>query len=631
MKKPLILASFLAIFFFSISSAKATVFDNVVKQIVPKLKIIKGKVIGVKGKSVILNKGSRQGMFKNYFVYIYRNMGSFIPLNSNKPVELKKGIAFATVKKVYDDKSTAVLTQGVERIRKYFLGLGIIPTGEKENLGTPRVGDRWIAGKSTYRIAIITRNPYIYSQLKDALNRTGKFFVINPDTIQIALVKHRINTLYEKKAIKELANVIDADLILLVSTIKHEKLRYRLINGYSGTDIAKNTLPIGKKTQIVLNQHTETNIPPTNLVASNLRLRPKLTFWETILSRFGLYSPYTNLDMSSPSYKVVLYKNIGYGTTAFFSGKIDNKNGNIILVAQGSKVKAYRFDIDSFDKLFSFSYGYNIINIDSAKIDGKYIIAISNFNRYGQLSSCIGYIKDKKFHIIKKGIPYHIKFLNRYSNNPILIAQKASVAEPFYGNIYKLDIKTMKISKLSLPISADSIYDICEAQDNIIFVNRSKYLVIYNTTEDKVVYRSPYIFGGGERPIERYTKPITMNTRSAGTQTPLDKYSIVYIPKSIKLIKTKSGFEILAIRNYMSHNITINTPHYQGYNIKLFKLKGNRVKMIWTSGDVKGRIVGFGKDENYIISVIGLPASFFYRFIKGIMEVDRLTAARMEY
>jgi len=631
MRRLLIFASFLIFLFSSISQAEGNVFESVVKQIEPRLKIIKGKVIGVKGKSVILNKGSNQGMFKNYFVYIYRNMGSFIPLNSNKPVELKEGIAFATVKKVSENKSVAVITQGIERIKKYFLGLGIIPTGEKEVLGTPRVGDNWIAGKSTYRIAIITRNPYIYSQLKSAFDKTGRFFVISPDTIQIALVKHRINTLYEKKAIKQLANILDADLILLVSTIKHQKLKYRLINGYSGRAIAINTLPISKKTQLVLNQHTGANIPPTNLVASNLRLRPKLTFWETILSRFGLYSPYTNLDMSSPSYKVVLYKNIGYGTTAFFSGKVDNKNGNIVLVAQGSKVKAYRFDIDSFDKLFSFSYGYNIINIDSAKIDGKYMIAISNFNRYGQLSSCIGYIKDNKFHIIKDNIPYHIKFLDRYSKNPILIAQKASVAEPFYGSIYKLDIKTMKISKLSLPISADSLYDIYQTQNDIVFVNRSKNLVIYNTTEGKIVYRSPYIFGGGERPIERYPQPVNMTTRSLGVQTPYDKYRTVYIPKSIKLIKTKNGFEILAIRNYLSHNITINTPHYQGYNIKLFKLKDNKVKMIWTSGDVKGRIVGFGKDGDYIISVIGLPASFFYRFIEGILEVDRLTAARMEY
>ncbi len=631
MKRLLIVASALILLFSSISRAEGNVFENVVKQIEPKLKIIKGKVIGVNGKSVILNKGSKEGMFKNYFVYIYRNMGSFIPLNSNKPVELKEGIAFATVKKVFEDRSIAVITQGIERVKKYFLGLGIIPTGEKEIMGTPKVGDSWVAGKSTYRIAIITRNPYIYSQLKSALDKTGRFFVISPDTIQIALVKHRINTLYEKKAIKELANVIDADLVLLVSTIKHEKLKYRLINGYSGTVLAKNTLPISKKIQIVLDQHTGANIPPTNLVASNLRLQPKLTFWESILSRFGLYSPYTNLDMSSPSYKVILYKNIGYGTTAFFLGKVDTENGKVILIAQGSKVKAYRFDIDSFDKLFSFSYGYNIINIDSAKVDGKYLIAISNFNRYGQLSSCIGYIKDKKFHIVKKGIPFHIKFLNRYSENPILIAQKASVAEPFYGSIYKLDIKTMKVSKLSLPISADSLYDIYEAQNNIIFVNRSRNLVVYNTIEGKIIYRSPYIFGGGERPIERYPQPVNMTTRSLGVQTPSDKYRVVYIPKSIKLIKTQNGFEILAMRNYLSHNITVNTPHYQGYNIKLFKLKDGKVKMVWTSGDVKGRIVGFGKDGDYIISVIGLPASFFYRFIKGILEVDRLTAARMEY
>ncbi len=624
---------FFLVFFISVPQllCAKTVFDSVVNQIEPKLMVVKGKVIGVRGKTVVLNKGSAEGMFRNYFVYIYRNEGSFIPLNSNRPVELKEGIAFATVTKVYKDKTLAIITQGMERERKYFLGLGIIPTGEKEVYGTPEVGDSWIAGKSSYRIAIITRNPYIFTGLKNAFIKTGKFFVISPDTIQIALVKNRINTLYERKAIKKLANVVDADLVLLVSTIKHEKLRYKLYNGYAGAVIAKNTLPVGEKTRIVLNQELPTNIPPTNMVSSNLRLQPKLTFWESILSRFGLYSPYTRLEMSSPSYKVVLYKNIGYGTTAFYIGKISLRSGNTILVAQGSKVTAYRFDIDSFDRLFSFSYGYNIINIDSAKIDGKYLIAISNFNRYGRLSSAIGYIKNKRFYIIKKDIPFHIRFFGKFSGDPVLIAQKASVSEPFFGEIYKLNIKTMKISKFTLPIDVDSFYDFYEIGDDIIFISKSKELEVYNTTEGKITFRAPYVFGGGERPIERYNQQINVSVRSAGYTPTYQLNSKVYIPKSLRVIKTANGYEVIAMRNYLSHNITLNKQHYQGYNIKLFSLKNNKLKMKWTSGDVKGRLVGFGKDGDYIISVIGLPASFFYRFIEGILEVDRLTAARIEY
>ncbi len=624
--------AFLVLFLLISNMAYGNVFDNLVSQIAPKLKPIKGRILKVEGKKLILDKGYEDGLFKNYFVYVYRNEGSFVPLNSNKPVELKEGICFATINKVYDHKSVATITQGIERERKYFFGLGIISNGTREIYGgKPRTGDQWVAGKPSYRIAVITRNPYIYSQIRDKLNSTGRFFVISPDTLQIALVKNRINTLYERDAIRKLANVVDADLVLLVSTVKHEKLKFKLYDGYSGSAIERGSIGIDNKTRMVLNQINVENIPPNNLVASNLRLQPKLTFWESILNKFGLYSPYTRLQMSSSSYKVVLYKNIGYGTTAMFMGKVDDKDGNVILVAQGSKVTAYRFDIDSFDKLFSFKYGYNIINIDAAKVNGKYLVAISNFDRYGNLSSALGYIDKGKFHIIKDDLPYHIRFFDRFSKKPMLIAQKASIKSPFYGPIYKLDLNTFATTKLDLPVDVNSFYNFYKVGNDIVFVNSSRELEIYNEIEGKITYKAPYIFGGGERAIERYPEPINVSVRQAGyTPEYRLKYS-VFIPKSIEVLKTKDGYEVLGMRNYLSHNITINEQHYQGYNIKVFKLNGDKLKLVWSSGDVKGRLVAFGRDGDYIISVIGLPASFFYRFIEGILEVDRLTAARIEY
>ncbi len=630
MRKILVLLLFL--FTLPLVSNANGVFDNLANQILSKLKVVNGKIIGVKGKKLILNRGEKDGLYKGYFVYVYRNEGSFVPLNTNESVKLKEGICFATVNKVYKNKAVALITQGIESERKYFLGLGIIPNGVKEIYGgRPETGDQWVAGKPSYRIAIITRNPYIYSQVKDKLYNTGRFFVIGPDTLQIAFVKNRISTLYEKKAIKKLANVVDADLVLLVSTVKHKKLKFKLYDGYSGSAIERGSIKIDNKTRTVLNQTNIENIPPNNLVASNLRLEPKLTFWESILNRFGLYSPYTRLQMSSSSYKVVLYKNIGYGTTATFFGKIDDKDGNVMAVAQGSKVTVYRFDIDSFDKLFSFRYGYNIINIDAVKLNGKYIIAISNFNRYGNLSSALGYIENKKFHVIKDDIPYHIRFFDRFSNHPILITQKASIRNPFFGPIYKLDLNTFAALKFNLHIDTNSFYNFYKVGDDIVFVNSSRELEVYNTVEGKITYKAPYVFGGGERIIERYPEPINVSTRKAGyTPEYAFKYSII-IPKSIQVLKTKDGFKILAMRNYLSHNITINEQHYQGYNIKLFSLNDSQLKLVWSSGDVKGRLVGFGKDGNYMISVVGLPASFFYRFIKGILEVDRLTAARIEY
>ncbi|WP_022670004.1 hypothetical protein [Hippea alviniae] len=628
MKKFLSILIVIFVFGFS-QTSKADVFDNLTEQIMSKLHIVNGKVIAVNGNKVELNKGELDGLSRNYFVYIYRNLGSFVPLNSDKPVQLKEGIAYANVVKTFEHKAIAVITQGVEREKKYLIGLGIIPNGEKEIIGKPKVGDYFTSGKASYTVAIITRNPYIYKTLKSKLEQTNRFFVIGEDRVQIAIVNNRINSLYEKTAIKRLANVLSADLIITVSTIRDKDLKFKLYNGYSGNVMLANSLAIDKETQLVLNSQPIQTIPPENLVASNLRLRPKLTFWESILNRFGLYSPYTGLQMSSSTYKVVFYKPIGYGTTAFYYGLFDSDNSSKVVITQGSKIEVYRFQWDSFEKLYDLSYGYNIINIDSAKINGKTLIAISNFNRYGALSSAVGYIKDKRFVPIVEDLPYHIRFYNKFSNHPILIAQKASVSKPFYGPIYELSLNTFKpVSELKLPIQPDSFYEFFKVKNDIVFINKFKQLEVYNTALGKVVQTTSYGFGQGERLIQRYPVDIENNEEPVEE---LYRKASVEIPKAIRIQKENGKIYLLGLRNYMSNHITIAKQHYNAYNLKLFELVNGKLKFIWSSGDVSGRIVGCAKDGDYVLSVIGVPTGFFDRFIRGIYETDRLTAARIEY
>ncbi|AEA33981.1 hypothetical protein [Hippea maritima] len=620
----------LIVVFLAINSYAFEVFDSLSGEVLSLAnKVIKGRVVRVnlKNKTVVLNKGADEGLLKNSFVYIYRNEGVFVAING-KEVALKKGIAYATVVKLFPHKAVAKITQGIEKQKKYLIGLGIIPNGEREVFGTPKENDKWAAGKSTYNIAVIIRNPFIYEQTKSALDKTGKFFVISPDVIQTAIVNNRINSLYENDAIKRLASVVNADLVLFVSTIKHERLRYKLYNGYGGVVIKSGELPMDSKTIAALNSYPSYEIPPNNPVASNLRLSPKLTFWESILNRFGLYSPYTNVDMSSTSYKVVMYKNIGHDTTAFYDGYLD---GNVreIAVAQGSKVKVFRFDIDSFDKLYEFSYGYTIINIDAARIGGKNLILLTNFNRYGSLSSAIGYIKNHKLYIIKDNLPYHLRFYDKLSGHPIILAQKASLSKLFYENIYKIDLNTFKVSKFSLPVRPKSFYEFFKVGETLVYLNQAGELESYDLDTGKIKQVTSYAFGGGERLIERY--PVEISRDSEESIKELIAKNSVVVPKAISVFKENGEVYILGIKNYMSHHITIAKQHYNAYNVKLFTLNKGNLKMVYNSGDVKGRVVAAAKEGNYIISVIGLPTGFFDRFIMGIYEVDRLTAARMEY
>ncbi len=626
MKKLLVILAFALI---CASPSYANVYDGISQKIASKLHIVKGSVIGLKNKTVILNKGYLDGLYKNSIVYIYENVGQMKLFKDNQTVSLKKGIAYAYVSKLYPHKAKAVITAGLEKQKDYLIGLGIIPWGEKEIIGKPKINDRFIAGKKEYRIAIITRNPIIYSSLKRALEKTGRFYVIDPNSIAIAITQNRINSLSEKTSIKQLANAINADMVMLVSTRRFKTMQCKIYNGYAGNVMMSVKENIDKQSQVVLlNNKNFTQIPSTNMVASTLRLSPKLTFWEQLLSKVGLYSPYTNTTMSSARYKITLFKNIGYGTTAFYMADVNNNKEKDILVAQGSRVDIYTFDFDSFVKKASFSYGYNIFNIDSAKIDGKTLIAISNFNKYGSLDSAIGYIdKHYKFHIIKSGLKYHLRFYDRFAN-PVLIAQKASILKAFSGPIYVMNMQSGTLNKLNLPIRPKDFYTFEKIDNYIAYLSPSGQLCLYDTDTNKVIQRTAYAFGGGERPIERYH----YEPNQEQTIQDVAAKNNVYIPKGIVFFKDKNGnIYALGAQNYVSRVITINKQHYGAYSLKLLKYANGKFSLEWSSGDVKGRIVGFGKTDDYIISVVGLPAGFFDRFIRGILEIDRLSAGQIEH
>ncbi len=620
---------FVALFVFYAFLSYGSVYSDIANSLASKMHTTEGVIVSVEKNKITLNKGLKDGLYKNSLVYIYRDVGSLRLFGNNKIVSLKKGVAYAYVSSVSDNESKAVISSGIDKEKDYLLGLGLVPWGEKKLIGKPKVNDKFIAGKKEYRVAIITRNPLIYSSLKSALEKTGRFYVINEDDLAVAMTKKRINSIGEKAAIKKLAEAVDADLVLTVSASnKYNTLTCKVHNGYAGNVIFAEKKNIDKESKDVLVQNKgSSSIPANNLVASNLRLTKKLTFWESILNKTGLYSPYTGLDMSSSRYKIAFYKEIGYGTNTLYVGNINNKSEQDILVAQGSKISIYLYDIDSFIKKGNFSYGYNIINIDSARIDGKTLVAISNFNRYGALDSAVGYVdKDYKFHIIKKNIPYHIRFYNKFSN-PMLIAEGATITKPFDGKMYLLDINSNTIKRMNLPVDKDNFYNFEKIDNYIIYASKSGQLCMYDIDKKKITYKTAYAFGGGERAIQRY------DYEGANDESihEIEKRNNVYIKRNIVFSKEKDGsIYILGLKNYLSQTITIQQQHYNAYNLKLLRYQDGKLEKIWSSGDVRGRVVGIGKIGDYVISVIGLPAGFFDSFIRGIDEVDRLVAGEIK-
>ncbi len=618
------------LFFTVAASSEAGVYSTISKKLVSSLHIVKGKVIGVNGSQVELNRGFNEGLYKGALVYIYRKEGKIILFNDNQSVELKKGIAYACVDKLFPDSARAHLTGGLEKTKNYLIGLGIIPWGERELIGKPRVGDRFIAGKKVYRVAIIARNPVIFNSLKSVLEKTGRFYVIDPDRLAVAIVDNRINYINEAKSIKKLSESVDADIVILVSSgVKYRTLTCRVYNGYGAVPILSLMEPVDKKSRLVLiNNSSISQVPPNSVVASNLRLTPRLTFWQKLLSRVGLYSPYTPSQISSSTYRIAFYKNIGHGTTAFYVGDVNGDGNKEILVAKGSKVDIYTFSDGTFDLKSSFRYGYNIFHLDSARFGKRVLIAISNYTGYGSLDSCIGYIdKHYRFHRIKDTLPYNIRFYNRF-DKPVILAQKASLSAPFYGKIYLLSPHTFKVvGELDLPVKPMDLFTFERIGGYIAYLSKSGQLALYSLESGKIIQKSPYSFGGGERPIERYH----YQPGPRQSLQEVESKNRVYIPDGIRFFREGSTIYAIGYRNYLSKHLTIHSTGYNAYSVRLLKFDGDRFVSSWSSGDVKGHMVGCGKIGDYIVSVIGLPAGFFDRFILGILEVDRLTAAQMRH
>lgn len=627
MRKILLVLSILAIF--AIPSF-ADVYNNTANDIVKKLYITKGRIVDVNNGYVILNKGSDNGLGKHYFLYIYRDEGSFKPFNSEETVKLTKGIAYADIVQVDKNRSKARITSGTAQENKYLIGLGIIPNGTKEIVSTPKINDKWIAGKSKYRVVLITRNPTIYNSLSNALQHTEKFLVVSPDEVKIYLTQEHINSINNGETIKKLAGRANADLVInLSSTTQYNNLKYEIYNGYSGQVIYSSKQPIDKNSKDVLisQKGLSNEIPPENIVSSNLNLSPKLTFWESMLNKAGLYSPYSRLYMSSEHFKISTYMNIGHNTTDARVVTINSKK--MIAAAQGSKISIYNFNGNAFSKYTEFSYGYNVFHIDSAEISGKTWIALSNFNSYGALDSCIGYIDGRQFKIVKKDIPYHIRFYDKFSK-PIVIVQKASIAKVFYGDIYKLDVNTLKVTPFKMPVKVDNFYEFFKVDNNIVYLSAAKQLQIYNIKTGKVTYSLPYYFTGVQRATERYH----YEPNNEESLQDVEKKNIVYIAKNLAAEKDKKGIYFIAKTSYLSDHVSfgpLSGNSHNAYDLKIFRYYGPELEKVYSSGKLKGDVAGMGKIGNYIVAVIGMPSGFFNRVVMGIEEIDRLSAAEIEY
>jgi len=594
--------------------AYAGVGENFARELASSLVEQKGKIIGVENNTVILDKGSNDGITKGELVYIYKNLGVFVDPTTQKSVELKSGRAYAQVISVQPDKAIAKIIRGTQKIRKYFLGLPIIPNGYTYSKPDVSDNDEWIVGKSLYRVAIITRNPALFNSTKNALEATKKFEVIDPDTIKIAMTKEKMTSISTPADIEKLCSDINCDFVIPVYLKNDNQISYNIYSGYSGDLIYSTGSKISQQEMESLKTaKLAENLPPENVVPSTLDIQPRLTFWESLLDKFGLYSRYSDVGASSATMRLVNYANIGYSAKAL---AVVN---DLIIVANKGQIELYRFDGYSLNKVASASIGYNIFNIDVAQIDGKTYLAISNFNAYGQLSSSIAYIEGSSIHVIKDSIGYCLRFFDVYSK-PQLIAQNMSISSKFYGPIYEMNLNGTITKELKLPINPASFYEFEQIGDKLVYVTPNNEIAIYNISNKKNFLTGQYVSSSVE-PIQRYSHSFNTNESHFKNKNK----GVVYIQNNLKFFKHQDNYYVLIPTSYRSNVVQVAGSHYNAYSISMYKLNNDKLLDVWNSGSVSGRVVSFARQGDYIVGLIATPAPFFTRFILGENDIYRLT------
>ncbi|MGC8501642.1 hypothetical protein [Desulfurella sp.] len=609
--KKILFVCFVLLFF--VNFANASVGENFANELASKLVVQTGKILSVKNDTVVLDKGSSDGIMKGELVYIYKNLGTFVDPTSQKRIELKSCRAYAQIETVDLNQSIAKIIRSTQKIKKYFLGLPLIPNGYTYSKAHVSDNDEWIIGKNLYRVAIITRNPIVFKQVKNALESTKKFEVIDPDTIEIAMTKERLTSISTPKDVEELCSAVNCDFVIPIYLKNNNQLSYNIYNGYSGDLIYVTNSQVSQQEMEKIKTAKMENLPPENIVPTALNIEPRLTLWESLLNKFGLYSKYSNVGASSATMRLVNYANIGYEAKAL---AIAN---DLIVVASKGQLELYRFDGYSLNKVSSANVGYNIFNIDSAQIDGKTYLAISNFNAYGQLSSSIAYIENSSIHVVKDSIDYCLRFYNIYSKAQ-LIAQNLSIGGKFYGPIYEMNLNGEISKELSLPINPASFYEFEQIGNKLIYVTPNNEIAIYNLDDKKNFLTNDYI-GQSVDAIQRYSHSYNPNesyfeNKNAGK---------VFIQNNLKFYKKDDQYFVLVPQSYRSNAVQVAGSHYNAYSISMYKLDNDKLANVWNSGSVSGRIVSFARQNDYIVGLIATPAPFFTRFILGQDNIYRLT------
>ncbi len=593
--------------------AHADVGEDFAKELSSKLVTEKGKVLSVENDTVVLDKGANVGIMKGELVFIYKNLGKFIDPTTQKTVELKSGRAYAQVVSVEANKSVAKIIRGTQKIQKYFLGLPLIPNGYTYSKAKVSDNDEWVIGKSLYRVAIITRNPILFDSIKNALDATKKFEVIDADTIQIAMTKEKLTQITTPKDIEALCSDVNCDFVIPVYLKNNNQLSYNIYNGYSGDLIYTTNAQLSQQEVEKIKTAKTENIPPENVVPTALNIEPRLTLWESFLAKFGLYSRYSNVGASSATMRLVNYANVGYSAKAL---AIAN---DYIIVANKGQLELYRFDGYSLNKVASANVGYNIFNIDSATIDGKTYLAVSNFNAYGQLSSSIVTIENSSIRVVADSIGYCIRFFDVYSK-PQLIAQNMSIGSKFYGPIYTMSLNGVVLKELNLPIKFASFYEFEQIGDKLVYTTAEGQIAIYDLNSKKN-YLTGYYVGQSAEPIQRYSHQFNPNmgyfeNKEAGK---------VYIKNGLKFYKSVEQYYVIVQQSYRSNAIAVAGSHYNAYGIFMYKLDNNKLQQVWSSSSVSGRVVNFDRQNDYMVCLIATPAPFFTRFIVGEDDIYRLT------
>jgi len=507
--------------------------DEVVRKIVSLFPKVEGKILSVDKDILIVNLGTRNGVFPDMRLTLFREGKEFFhPITKVALGRFERNLGLIEIKEVMEETSRGIILEQKEEIRD----------GDKVRITSGRIG---IALISTERV-----DKDILGSFSEALEGTNRFRIIEDEKVKAVIEREGLKGIGVERGedIKRLGRILDVEVMAfldLKTTTKGPLLTTTIIHTFDGKSV----------------RSYDALVTTTVKGDMGFPLPKRKDYWKSF--------------------------DFDYKARLLGIGDLDGDGKREIVISDGTKVRVYRFEDSALVEIWADkgNTGDNHIAIDVSDInrDGRAEVFVTNYGD-SLRSFVIGYI-DGHYKRIWDNIPLFFRVIDIPGRGETLIAQGLD------GKVYEYEYSTkgggyIKGRPLRLPPEID-IYGFAfvdwegEGSYNILVIDDDDYLNLYNPEGIKI-WKSKEHYGGYALSFER---PTLMTG---------EKTERVKVKGRIIVYEERGRKKAIVIRNIPLTYLFREFRGYKDSEVICLSWSGSEMVEEWRIGRIDGFIADYG-------------------------------------